>query len=135
MASIRDATQQAQPELVLSAAVIVYADRAYLSLSQDWRRWLADGLIDFVVPMAYTMDDRLLRYHVEDFVRSEFSSRIWVGLGSWLFAGNSDRALAQIATAVDAGAAGVALFSYDSIVESPDLLAALRGDPRPASAE
>lgn len=135
VASIRAATLEAQPDLVLSAAVIAYADRAYLSLAQDWRRWLEDGLLDFAVPMAYTRDDRLLQYQLGDFVRSEFSDRIWIGLGSWLFADEPERALAHIARATEAGVAGVALFSYDAIADSPALLSALRGDTETVRAE
>jgi uncharacterized lipoprotein YddW (UPF0748 family) len=129
VASIRAASLEVQPQLVLSAAVISYADRAYLSLAQDWRRWLEDGLVDFAVPMAYTRDDRLLRYQVEDFVRGPFADRIWIGLGTWLFDDEPARALAHIDEAADAGAAGIALFSYDSIADSPALLSALRVDP------
>src|SRR4030095_1699793 len=54
VAAIRSSARTAQPKLELSAAVIAYADRAYLSLYQDWRRWLEDGLLDFAVAMAYT---------------------------------------------------------------------------------
>jgi uncharacterized lipoprotein YddW (UPF0748 family) len=135
VASIREASLQAQPNLVLSAAVISYADRAYLSLAQDWRAWLEDGLLDFAVPMAYTRDDRLFGYQLSDFTRSEFSDRIWVGLGTWLFASEPARALAHIESATRAGAAGVALFSYDSIADSPALLSALRVDRETVRAE
>ena len=75
--------------------------------------------------MAYTVDDRLLRYQAEHFAKLEHGGRIWIGLGSWLFAKRPERALVQIQIARDVGAAGEALFSYDSIVSAPALREAL----------
>ena len=122
---IGDATRAVKPDLILSAAVNSYVDRAYLSLSQDWLRWLEDGYIDLALPMAYTLDDRLLRYQVEHFARSAYTDRIWPGLGIWLFAKRPAGALEQIDITEQAGSSHLVLFSYDSIVDSPPLLAAL----------
>ncbi len=128
--NIRDAARAARgPEnartLQMSAAVWTYADRGYLSQGQDWRRWLEEDLLDFAVPMTYTLDDRILRYHAESFAGSPLADRIWMGLGTWLFEKNPARALEQIAIARKAGAAGDALFSYDSIAAAPALREAL----------
>ncbi|MCH2184591.1 family 10 glycosylhydrolase, partial [Myxococcota bacterium] len=122
---IGEATRAVKPDLILSAAVNSYVDRAYLSLSQDWLRWLEDGYIDLALPMAYTLDDRLLRYQVEHFARSAYTDRIWPGLGIWLFAKRPAGALEQIDITEQAGSSHLVLFSYDSIVDSPPLLAAL----------
>jgi uncharacterized lipoprotein YddW (UPF0748 family) len=130
VAAIRSSARTAQPKLELSAAVIAYADRAYLSLFQDWRRWLEDGLLDFAVAMAYTRDDRMLRYLTESFAGSPQGDRIWIGLGSWIFANDPPRALGQMKLVHEAGAAADALFSYDAIVEAPALAEAL-AEPAP----
>ncbi len=120
-------TARAQrPGIALSAAVWSHADRAYLVLQQDWREWIEEGLLDFAVPMAYTRDDRLLRYQTEHFAGLPIADRIWVGLGTWLFAGEPQRALAQIQLVQAAGLRDVALFSYDSIASEPALHEALR---------
>jgi uncharacterized lipoprotein YddW (UPF0748 family) len=122
-------TARAQhPEIALSAAVWSHADRAYLALQQDWREWIEEGLLDFAVPMAYTRDDRLLRYQAEQFAGLPIGDRIWLGLGTWLFANEPPRALAQIQLAHDAGLRHIALFSYDSIATEPALDAALRAE-------
>jgi uncharacterized lipoprotein YddW (UPF0748 family) len=123
-----------RPGIVRSAAVWTYANRAYLSLGQDWRAWLEADLIDVAVPMSYTLDDRLLRYQIEHFTGLPQADRIWIGLGTWLFAGDPARALAQIALAERSGAGHVSLFSYDSIVAEPALLEALTGAPNAAAA-
>jgi uncharacterized lipoprotein YddW (UPF0748 family) len=124
--TLHDAVKGVRPQLEISAAVIPFAERAYLSLYQDWRRWLEDGLLDFAVAMAYTQDDRLLRYHAQGFAGSPLAERIWIGLGSWLFAREPARALEQLRIVKAAGETDVSLFSYDAIAETPALEQALR---------
>jgi uncharacterized lipoprotein YddW (UPF0748 family) len=133
VAAIRTTARAAQPRLELSAAVIPFADRAYLSLQQDWRGWLEDGLLEFAVAMAYTRDDRLLRYHAEEFAAPPLAPRVWLGLGSWLFAREPARAREQVRIVREAGVAADAFFSYDSIAEAEGLEQALReaAAPRP----
>ncbi len=118
-------TRAISPALILSAAVNSYVDRAYLSLSQDWLRWLEDGYIDLALPMTYTLDDRLLRYQVEHFARSAHADQIWPGLGVWLFAKRPAGAVEQIEIAQRAGVPAIVLFSYDSIADAPELLRTL----------
>ena len=125
VAGIATRARAARPGVELSAAVWTWANRAYLSMGQDWRGWLEDELIDVAVPMAYTRDHRLLRYQVEHFAGLPDRARIIPGLGTWLFARDPDGARHQIEIAREAGLRDVALFSYDSIVAAPDLHAAL----------
>ncbi len=118
---IREEARAIHPDLALSAAVWTYADRAYLSQGQDWRSWLDEGLLEFAVPMAYTLDDRLFRHLVRSFAGRPDADRIWIGLGTWHFAKKPERALAQIEAARAAGATSDALFSWDSIADTPAL--------------
>jgi len=122
---IRTKTRAAKPDLVISAAVNSYVDRAYLSLAQDWKRWLEEGLIDLAVPMAYTLDDRLLRYQLDHFATAPDHARVWPGIGVWLHARRPAEAIEQIEIARRAGAVGEVLFSYDSIKSAPALQHAL----------
>lgn len=132
--ALRLAARSIAPDIELSAAVWSWADRAYLAQGQDWRRWLEDGLIELAVPMAYTLDDRILRYQAESYARLPLGERVWVGLGTWLFARRPERALEQIRIVRAAGAAGDSLFSWDSIAEAPALRAALAAEaPDPAA--
>jgi uncharacterized lipoprotein YddW (UPF0748 family) len=102
-----------------SAAVIAYADRAYLSALQDWRSWLENGSLDFAVAMAYSTDDRLLRQMVHGLRGGIGGGRVWMGLGAWLFARAPERIERQLEIAREVAPAGVALFSYDGLVEAP----------------
>lgn len=122
---IGDAARAARPGVALSAAVWAHADRAYLSIGQDWRGWLDDDLLDFAVPMAYTLDPRILRYQAEAFAATPRGPRTWIGLGAWLFATRPAGAVEQLEIARRAGVAGVVLFSWDSIADAPELAAAL----------
>lgn len=122
---VGDAARAAKPTIEISAAVWAYADRAYLSIFQDWRGWIDTRLIDFAVPMAYTTDDRLLRYLAAASVGGVGGNRVWIGLGSWLFASDPARARAQRDLALAVDPTGIALFSYDAIHDAPALRAAL----------
>jgi len=131
VAALRTAARSARPEApeseqpLLSAAVGTYAERVYLAEAQDWKRWIEDDLIEFAIPMAYTLDDRMFRYMVEGFASGPRSDRIWIGHGTWLFAKRPEGALEQLELARSAGARGEVLFSYDSIADAPALRDAL----------
>ena len=54
-----------KPKALVSAAVftpLASARRVF----QDWPRWVRERLVDFVVPMAYTMDDRALKLQIAE---------------------------------------------------------------------
>ena len=110
----------------LSAAVLPWAERAYLVAMQDWRRWLEEGWVDFVVAMAYTRDDRLLRYLVHGLRGGVGGERVWMGLGSWLFMRSSERIHVQIDLAQSVAPPGIVLFSYDALIAAPEILEGLR---------
>jgi len=126
---VGDAAQLARPGVALSAAVWAHADRAYLSIGQDWRRWLDESLLEFAVPMAYTLDSRIFRYQAEAFAATPQGPRTWIGVGAWLFARRPAGAVEQLEIAEAVGAAGVALFSWDAIADSPELARALGVPP------
>jgi uncharacterized lipoprotein YddW (UPF0748 family) len=139
--AIASRSRELRPDIELSAAVISYTDRAYLTLAQDWLRWLEEGTLDFAVPMIYTLDDRLLRYQAERFGGGRAADRIWAGLGTWLFGANPDGALAQLDVVTRAGLRHHAFFSYDSMAEPTeagarpllDRFASALGEPAEAS--
>ena len=114
-----------------SAAVLPWADRAYLSAMQDWRRWLEEGSLDFAVAMLYTRDDRLLRYTAHALVGGGSGDRVWLGLGSWLFIDDAVRMQRQLDLALARAPAGIALFSYDALADAPGSLGAIQWPAAP----
>jgi uncharacterized lipoprotein YddW (UPF0748 family) len=118
---VASSARGAKPDIEVSAAVWAYADRGYLALFQDWRGWLDEGLLDFAVPMAYTLDDHLLRLVARGALGGVGGERVWIGLGSWLFEDEPERARAQLDAVRAMQPPGVALFSYDAITQAPAL--------------
>jgi uncharacterized lipoprotein YddW (UPF0748 family) len=125
VATIAAAARAERPGLRVSAAVIPERERAYRVDLQDWLGWLDAGQLDFAVPMLYTRDATLLRYGVETYAGLARRRELWVGLGSWLFADTPELAVEQLRTASAEPALGTALFSWDSIRDTPTLLSAL----------
>jgi uncharacterized lipoprotein YddW (UPF0748 family) len=128
VAAIAAAARAESPGLRVSAAVIPERERAYRVDLQDWLGWLDARHLDFAVPMLYTRDATLLRYGVETYAGLAARRELWVGLGSWLFATQPERALEQLRVASADPRLATALFSWDSIRETPGLLSALATD-------
>jgi uncharacterized lipoprotein YddW (UPF0748 family) len=122
---VRRLRQRLPDRWEVSAAVLGWADRAYTAALQDWRGWLESGALDFAVAMTYTLDDTLLRYWSRGLRCGVGGERVWLGLGSWLFAQAPGRAARQIAIAETVQPAGVALFSYDALAQVSGALEAL----------
>jgi len=107
--------------MVVSAAVFPDARDAYQSRFQDWPEWLAEGILDVAVPMAYTTDDSLFGGEIASAVSAAGGgARVWAGIGAYL--NGYQGTLAKIDIARREGASGVILFSYDWAVTtgSPD---------------
>ena len=125
--------KRVKPNVKLSGALICYgggpastADwpltSAYGSVFQDWRAWMAEGYLDFGVPMNYDSDwssrekdwfGRWLEFDKD----SGFANRILIGVGAFL--NYPEDTLAQIRRALAPSAQGsrvlgVAIYSYGS---------------------
>ena len=122
--AISKAARHARPGIAVSAAVWAFPTRAYLSLYQDWTRWLSDGALDFAIPMAYSRDPRLFSLMARTSLAAG-GARTWLGLGAWLFDEAPEGAAAQLREARALSPGGIALFSWDALAASPGLVAAL----------
>ena len=125
VARIHGAVKAQRPPLVVSAAVFADREDAHDNRFQDWPAWLERGIVDVVVPMAYTTeDDRFTREMEGATAAAGRRDRLWAGIGAWL--NGYDRTVAKIDIARRLGAGGVILFSYDwAAREAP----AVRGVP------
>ena len=79
--------------------------------------------------MAYTRDDRLLRYVGNGLTGGIGGERVWLGLGSWLFADEPRRIQAQLDVALSADPPGIVLFSYDALAATPERILELDWTP------
>lgn len=108
-----------RPEVVVSAAVMPDATDAARERFQDWPRWLATGVLDVAVPMAYTPDNGTFAEQVRAAraVAGE-RERLWAGVG--IYRNTFQGTLDKIGLARREGAGGVVLFSYDwAVAEGP----------------
>jgi uncharacterized lipoprotein YddW (UPF0748 family) len=118
-----------KPRLKVSSAVIAWGDgpgdwqksRAYSEVSQDWRGWLEEGIIDLVMPMNYFREwgTQQLWYNkwIEWQKDCPYGRRIVIGPG--IYMQYIEDTLAQIRRAQAPSArgnyaAGVVLYAYGS---------------------
>ena len=115
---VRTAVKAANPDAVLSAAVVPDLATATGSRMQDWRMWLDQSLVDVLCPMAYTPDVDLFARQIS-LARDFAGDRpIWAGVGAYRL--SSTATLQHIEAARRARAAGVVLFSYDALISAPN---------------
>lgn len=110
-----------------TAAVVCWADRAYLSAFQDWRRWLEDGLIDAACIMNYSIDARLTRYVTITGKAFRSGREIIIGLGAYLLNNREEVLYQEIDDCLAAGVDGIAFFSYDSMLKNKKMTGEVRG--------
>ena len=119
--------KKTNPGISVSAAVLCWADRGYLAAFQDWRGWLEDGIVDFVVSMNYTKDRRFARYLSRTAIYATEKRNGYVGIQAYMAPVVSKDVVAQMIDSRNAGGRGIVLFSYDSIMKyRPKLFDALK---------
>jgi uncharacterized lipoprotein YddW (UPF0748 family) len=86
----------------------------YASVLQDWREWLREGIVDYLLPMDYYRESDPQASWFDNWAQWEVTyagrRNVALGLGSYL--NDADGALAQLGRARSLGALGVALYSY-----------------------
>jgi uncharacterized lipoprotein YddW (UPF0748 family) len=118
-------TKALKPGVAVTAAVVTWGQGPqtaddwerqppYASALQDWRSWLQEGIVDYLLPMNYYREsaeqggwfDRWTQWQVNH----TGTRAVVLGLGSYL--NSADGSLAQLDRARALGALGVALYSY-----------------------
>jgi uncharacterized lipoprotein YddW (UPF0748 family) len=106
-------TKALKPKVQVSAAVFGDAVSAYDGVGQDWRRWITNGIVDFLCPMDYTASLSNFTNLVQrqlDFAAAKVP--IYPGIGAFLQ--ETDGTLAQIEATRAAGTGGFVLFELSS---------------------
>ena len=114
---LREAVAARRPGVTLSAAVLPDARDAFVHRLQDWRHWMAAGLIDAVCPMAYTTDPATFRTQIEAVRVLASGKPVWAGIGAYRL--SSSETIENIVAARELGAHGIVLFSYDNLSAVP----------------
>ena len=123
--AIHDLISRKNPGVALSAAVKPDIHEAYWNYGQDWAQWANRGLVDFVIPMAYSKNTELVVQQVEQAVKTVGHERLYAGIGTY----NKpiSETLRQIQTIETLGVKGICLFSYNSLQKQPGSFEELRG--------
>lgn len=115
---LRTVVKGRRPGIIFSAAVYPDPVEASATRLQDWRMWLDNRLIDVVCPMAYTPDAAVFATQIASVRQLAGAQPVWAGIGAYRL--SYTQTVANIETARRLGAAGVVLFSYDSLVRPPN---------------
>jgi uncharacterized lipoprotein YddW (UPF0748 family) len=111
---LRETVRSVRPTAAVSAAVAPDPVEAAGRRLQDWPLWLSRGLLDIVCPMAYDTDNAVFASQIAAAREAAGRYPIWAGIGADRL--SHEQIVDDILTARRAGAGGVALFSYDSLV-------------------
>ena len=111
------AARAERPGILISAAVLPDAGAALARKLQDWPSWASRGIVDALCPMAYAEDRAGFRAQLDAVHRDAGSAAVWTGIGAYRL--TARETAHRVREARRAGAAGVLLFSYDSVTSRP----------------
>ena len=114
---IRASVKARRPAALFSAAVLPDASEAAARRLQDWELWLERRLLDVACPMAYATDAAGFAAQVTAARQAAGSRPVWAGIGAYRL--STSQTVENIETARRLGAAGIVLFSYDSLAGAP----------------
>ena len=113
VSGVRQTLRAARPSALLTAAVAPDVTEAANDRLQDWRAWLAGGLVDTVAPMAYTQEASRFAEQIAAARDIAGGRAVWAGIGAYRL--SPAQTIENIQAARRLGAAGFVLFSYDSL--------------------
>jgi uncharacterized lipoprotein YddW (UPF0748 family) len=124
VAGVRQAVRAARPNALVTSAVAPDPQDAFDERLQDWRGWLANKLVDAVAPMAYTQEPSRFAEQIAAARAVAGGNAVWAGIGAYRL--SPAQTIENIQAARRLGAAGIVLFSYDSLTgpkpPAPDYL-------------
>jgi len=137
---VRKKVHSAKPGLIISASTIPWGDcpaewtatSPYASVSQDWRRWTEQGLIDANCPMNYKQEKnpkhaQQFRNWLAGFKRWSGGKDVYVGLDTSI--NSPEEIVRQIEAVRRAGLAGFILFPFNQSARREALVQVLRAGP------
>ena len=98
----------------LAASVFAFADRLYFHGFQDWRDWLKNKHVDFVILMNYSYNSELV-YHITKQHVSSYPRGVWVALGAYIMKKQPEKLKRQLIDMHKLRVPGIVLFEYFSI--------------------
>lgn len=128
--ALTTAARSVRPDIITSAAGGAQREDLH-RLKRDGLGWLRRNEVQFLCPMAYTTDNRVLARRLDDELapvrEPELRQMLFVGIGVYKSPKLTQRWLEQIALARARGFRGVCLFAFEDLTES--LINALAAGP------
>jgi uncharacterized lipoprotein YddW (UPF0748 family) len=115
IARLHKAVKEERPDATISLAAVPDMRDALSRKLQDWSAWLNAGLLDVLCPMVYTQEASRFAEQVSAIREAAAGRPIWAGIGAYRL--TPSQTIENIQTARKLGAAGVVLFSYDSLTD------------------
>jgi len=104
--------------LEVSAAVFSNYPDSISRIGQDWVLWAEKGYVDFLFPMTYTNNVRLVTAATRNHVAQvKENCPIWEGLAPWLPL-TTQQLTEEVKAALSEGARGIVLFCYHTVKDS-----------------
>jgi uncharacterized lipoprotein YddW (UPF0748 family) len=128
VAEIRDRVNRRRPGATLTAAVVANPQQAYDQFFQNGVGWLRAGLVDAIMPMAYTDKLRNFEEDIGAYRQLVGNGRVIPGVGIYKH-GTAIEMRQQLASCNDGGG-DFALFSYGSLYPTHEDRA-LKNGPSP----
>ncbi|MFQ5952893.1 MAG: glycoside hydrolase family 10 protein [Candidatus Omnitrophota bacterium] len=123
-ALVRDISRQVRklsPDLKISCTIVPSIERTYLVNFQDWTRWLREKYIDWAVVMNYTDDTNMMKLNSRAMLLPQFEGKVYIGIGAFLVKDKLETLEEQISFLREIRPGGIVIFSYDDIIQSPEL--------------
>lgn len=117
--TIHDAVKAVKPNIILSASVFPKAEEAYNGRLQDWKRWLREGKLDLLFPMAYVKTGKTFDAYISDAIRSSNGVPVCPNIGSYLI--TADSTVEKINQARKLGAIGSGVYCWAITDDGKDL--------------
>jgi uncharacterized lipoprotein YddW (UPF0748 family) len=113
--ALSETVRRERPGATVSIAAKADIRDALQHRLQEWPRWLEEGMIDAVAPMAYTTEPQRFAEQIAAARAVGGGGQVWAGIGAYRL--SPAETLANIGTARRLRADGIVLFSYDSLVD------------------
>ncbi len=118
-----------RPGILVSAAVFSDLNEAVNLRFQDWPRWVLEGDLDFVTPMAYSSSTP----EVESLLLAGWQAAppqaVYPGLGAYKFGKDGGAFIKQVKAVLAHNPSGVMVYSYQALQEMPGVLGMLATGP------
>lgn len=130
------AARLARPGVLVSAAVFPSLHEAWQQRFQDWPRWVLEGDLDFVAPMAYSASTPEVEAWLAAGWQAAPVAAVFPGLGAYKFGSDGAAFVTQLEAVLARRPSGVMVYSYQALQQMPGILALLSSGPfaSPASA-